>query len=94
MALDSYEKREQQRTSANFFFGEKAKVQPKGIVDLSLKDDVTMIVKGKVKTVSMPNADDFERGSRIELAVTSCEIVGPEKRVTLEDAIQAAKKTV
>lgn len=91
---DSYETQEKKRASCNLYFGEKAPVQPKGIVDLNLKDDVTVIVKGRLTSLSLPDPSSYERGTRMEMIMTSCKIVGPEQKVTLEDAIKAAKKTV
>jgi hypothetical protein len=94
MALSTYDKAEQSRASASFYFGKKSAVQPKGILDLNLKDDITMLIKGRLTTISLPTAQSYEQRSRIELILTSCRIVGPEKKVSLEDAIQAAKKKV
>jgi len=40
------------------------------------------------------NTDKWDPGKRFSLDIASCEVIGPEKKVSLDDAIQDAKKKV
>lgn len=74
---------------------QKSKVKVKGFKDASVGDDVTVVVKGEVTSIS-ENADSWDPGKRFGLKIAACEIIVPEanKRVSIEDAVKAAKKKV
>jgi len=40
------------------------------------------------------NRDKWDPGKRFSLDIDSCEVFGPEKKVSLDDAIQDAKTKV
>ena len=82
-----------EKPSVSFNFGEKAKVQPKGFENININDDVTVITKGRVKSIS-DKSDRWDMAKRFSIELTSCQIVPPEKKVTLDDAVKAARKSV
>ncbi len=79
--------------SVNFNFGEKAKVQPKGFENININDDVTVITKGRVKSAS-DKSDRWDMAKKFSIELKFCQIVPPEKKVSLDDAVKDAKKTV
>ena len=82
-----------EKPDVNFNFGEKQTVQPKGFEKVNINEDVTVITKGRVKSIS-EKADQWDPGKRFSIELKFCEIIGPEKKITLDDAIKDAKKTV
>ena len=78
----------------NLSFPQKSKVQPKGFVDVSVRDVVTVIIKGKVTSVS-ENADEWDPGKRLGLEITTCTIEGPpQKPVTIAKALKTAQRRI
>lgn len=83
----------QEKTNVEFYFNSKSKVQPKGFQELNLNEKVTVLVKGNLLSLSV-DKNEWAPGKRFSLEITSCEVFGPEKKVSLEDAIQGAKTKV
>ena len=82
-----------EKPNVNFNFGEKQTVQPKGFENVNINEDVTVIAKGRVKSIS-DKSDQWDKGKRFSIELKSFQIVPPEKKVTLDDAIKSARKTV
>ncbi len=78
----------------NFRFGEKSKVQPKNMEALTPDMDVTVILKGSIKSFSA--GEPWDQSKRFSLAMTSCEIVLPDsdREDSLDAALKAAKTTL
>ena len=86
-------KKEKEIPSLNLFFPDEGKVQPKGFEAVSIDDEVTFVIK--VKVSSLANKPDiWDKGKRIGGRILSCEITAPDKKKSLGDALQKAKKTV
>jgi len=81
------------KPSVSFNFGEKDKIQPKGFENVNINEDVTVIAKGRVKSIS-DKSDNWDKGKKFSIELKSFQIVPPEKKVTLDDAIKNARKTV
>lgn len=77
----------------NLYFPEKGKVQPKGFTGVTVDETVTVVVKGKLTRVEH-SADQWDPGKRIGVKISSCEIQGPVKKMSLDSALSKAKKTV
>ncbi len=83
--------RKKQKCKADFNFPDSAKVKPKGFKGLGVDDDVTIVTKGKVIRIE-DNAEDWDPGKHLKLEVKSCEIVGPEKKVSIDEAVKSAQQ--
>lgn len=77
-------------TTASLYFRDKGKVQPDGYDGLGINDEVTVILKGSVRSLGVSS---WEKGKRIEVELASCEIVKPATPAGIEGAIQAAEKS-
>ena len=84
-----------EKSKIRLHFPQDSKVQPKGFSDVSMKDQVTVIVKGPVLELS-ENAEQWDPGKRIVVQIDSCRIVPPEHTVTvsIDDAVKASRKKV
>ena len=85
MAID------EEKTSVNFYFREKAKVQPKGFEDINISENITVVVKGKVNSIS-EDKNKWDPGKKFSMEIKSCKIIPPDKKVTLDQALRDAKK--
>lgn len=56
--------------TANFHFPKKAKAQPNGFNDLNVKDEVTITVKGKIKSLSFDDNEEDWGGKDIRINIT------------------------
>jgi len=76
-------------------FPKDGKVQPKGFSDANVGENVTVVVKGEVTSVS-DKADEWDPGKRFTVQIKTCEIIVPEanKKVSIEDAVKAVQKKV
>lgn len=74
-------------TTASFHFREKGKVQPVGYEGLGIDQEATIILKGKISRLGVSS---WERGKGFEITITSCEISGPPKTVTIDEAVKHA----
>lgn len=74
-------------TTASFHFREKGKVQPKGYEGLSIDQQATIILKGKISRLG---TSSWEGGKRFEITIESCEISTPSRVVTIDDAVASA----
>jgi len=83
----------EEKTKVSFHFSAKGKVKPKGFNDIGINDDVTVIVKGKIDSMS-DKPDSWDKGKRFEMDIKSCEIVPKATKVTLENALKDAEKKV
>ena len=84
---------DEEKTSVSFYFREKAKIKPKGFNDMSINDNITVIVKGKVNSIS-EDKSKWDPGKRFAMEIKSCEIVPEATKVSLDAAIKDAKKKV
>jgi hypothetical protein len=77
--------------SLNLSFPEKSKINPEGMDGLSLQDEVTVIVTGKVSSIS---AYSGEWGSRsLGLDIESCRIEsGKDQAMGLGDAVEKTRR--
>lgn len=72
---------------ANFNFREKGKVQPKGYKAMCIDQEVTVITKGKIRSIG----SSWDNGATFSVEVVSCEIEKPEtKQVSLGAAMDEA----
>ena len=74
-------------TTASFYFREKDKVQPKGYEGLVVDQEATIILKGTIRRVG---CSAWEKGKGFEIEISSCEISGPPRVVTIDDAVTSA----
>ena len=81
-----------EKSKAAYSFPKADKVQPKGWSNVQAGTEITIITKGRVKEVRDTPNGEWNPGKRIEMELKSCEIIGKEKKITLEDAIKASKK--
>jgi hypothetical protein len=81
------------KPSVNLNFPENGEIQPEGMDGLSLKDEVTVVIKGTVTSVS---AYSGELGSRsIGVDIKECRIdCGKDKAMGLGDAIEKTRRRV
>jgi predicted signal transduction protein with EAL and GGDEF domain len=84
---------EREEPKLNLSFPSKGEVQPKGFEEVNVNDDVVVVVKGKVLSIS-ENAEKWDPGKRFSLKISSCAIHGPEIKTTLDAAVKEAKKKV
>jgi hypothetical protein len=82
---------EKEEPTLNLSFPNKGKVQPKGFEEVSVNDQVVVVVKGKVTSIS-ENVDKWDPGKRFSIKIGS--IHGPEIKTTLDAAVKEAKKKV
>jgi hypothetical protein len=82
-----------ERPKLSLSFPLKGDVQPKGFENATVNAHVTVIVKGRVSSIS-EKADEWDPGKRFSLDMKSCEIVGPEKKVSLDIAIKETRQKV
>lgn len=71
-------------------FPKDGKVQPSGFSGLGVDEDITIVIKGKVVRIE-ENADQWDPGKNLRVKISKCDIHGPEKKVTLDDAIVKSK---
>ena len=82
-----------ERPKLNLSFPAGGKVQPKGFKDLSVKEEFTVIIKGKILSVS-ENAEEWIPGKQITGLISSCSFQGPEEGITMDAALSAAQRKV
>lgn len=84
----SPKKKEDEKSTMNLYFPEKAKVQPENFPGLSIDEEATITIKGKLRSLSI---SDYDKSKSIGLDLTSCTIEIPkEKPVSLETAVEEA----
>ena len=81
---------EPEPTTASFHFRETGKVQPVGYEGLGIDQDATIILKGKICRLG---TSSWEKGKGFEIEISSCEISGPPKVISIDDAIKSAAGT-
>jgi len=82
--------KEEEVTEINFRFGEKSKIQPQGLGNLTANQPLTVKLEGKVTSFSA--GDPWDKSKRFTLRLTSCDIVPTEATDgSLDAAIEAAK---
>jgi hypothetical protein len=87
MSVATVEKITEEPTTASFHFRDKGKVQPVGYEGLGIDQEATIILKGKISRLGVSS---WERGKGFELTISSCEISGPPKTVTIDAAVKHA----
>lgn len=74
----------------NLNFPKDGKVQPAGFAGLGVAADVTIVIKGKITRIE-ENIEEWNPGKHLTLNIGSCDIYGPEKKISLDDAVKSAK---
>ena len=82
-----------QKARMDVYVPKECKAEISGFKDVGVDDDITIIVKGRVSELR-DRADDWDSGKHICMEPSSVKIYGPDKKVTMEDAIEKAKKKV
>ena len=73
-----------EKPTVNFQFKPKGGVQPKGFSDMTVEEDVAVLIKGTVKSISI---DEF--GKQFRLEMKSCEILaGDEQQRHMKDLLK------
>ena len=81
-----------EKACVNFNFPADDNVAPKNFTAAQINETVTVVVKGRVSHTAA-NTSDWDKGVRFSLEMTSCEILPKQKKVSIEDAVNAAQKT-
>lgn len=85
-------KQSEEIPTANFYFRDKGKVQPSGFDGLGVNEEATIIIKGRITSMSVD--DRWDPGKRFAVEISNCEIVQPAGQATgIEEALNTAKKT-
>lgn len=84
---------EKEKPTVRLNFPEKGKVQPKGFKDVSVDEEVTLTIKGKVTRLEH-SADVWDKGKHITVQITSCEMSGKAKPVSFSAAIKGARSKI
>jgi hypothetical protein len=80
------ENKEKPRASLHF---PKAGIQPNGLADVGVDEQVTVVLKGKMTGIQ---TSEWDEGRHIELVLTGCELHGKQVKVTLDDALQQSER--
>lgn len=64
------------------------KAMPAGFHDLSMGDNIMVMIRGKVTTLSEYD-NEYERGGSLGVEYTQMELVGDAKPKTMQDALEA-----
>ena len=70
-----------------------SKVKLDGFNGVSVNDQVKLEITGTIKEVS-DSAEEWSPGKRMTLHISKCRITGPEKKMSLDDAIKASARRV
>lgn len=86
-------KKEAQNTDISFRFGKESKIKPAGLEKLTIDQDMTVTLKGKL--ISFSKGDPWDDTTRFTLRLSACEIL-PTEAVTasLDAAIREAKNNL
>ena len=77
-------------TEINFRFGQKSKIQPKGLDKITINQEMTIKMEGKI--IQFSTGDPWDKSTRFTLRLTSCDIVPTEATdASLNAAINTAK---
>ena len=77
-----------EKSSANLYIA-KGDKSPAGLKDAGLEEDVVLVVKGKIISLS---SNEWNGGKSLNMSVTQCKIIaGP---ITLDKAIEKSKLKV
>ena len=76
--------------SISMRFPKGGKVQPGGFKELGVDEEVTVILKGKVKRLEH-DSEEWNPGKHVTIQPTSCEFQKPAREVTLDDALKASR---
>ena len=72
------------KPTVSFQFKPKGGIQPKGFGELTVEEDATVVIKGKVTSVSTD-----EWGKQFRLEIKSCEILaGDEQQRHMKDLLK------
>lgn len=75
---------DQEKAHANFHFKTKGGAQPKGFEDMNLKEEVGVLIKGKLTSLS---TDEWGKSFHVE--IKSCEILsGINQRKHMKDLLK------
>lgn len=86
-------KKEAQNTDISFRFGKESKIKPSGLEKLTIDQDMTITLKGKL--ISFSKGDPWDEATRFTLRLTACEILPTEAAAaSLDAAIRAAKQNL
>lgn len=81
-------KKEEEKSTVNLNFPEKSKVQPENFAGLSIDEEATITIKGKLRSLSI---SDWDKSKSISLDLTACTIEIPaENPLSLEQSLDFA----
>ena len=81
------------KASMDVHVPKECKAEIKGFKDISVDDDATIVIKGRVSEIR-DRSEQWDSGKHICMEPSSVKIYGPDKKVTMDDAIEKAKKKV
>ena len=81
--------REKEPAKVNLHLPKEAKVKVDGFNSVGVNDKVRLVVTGTVKEIS-DSAEEWSPGKRMTIHVSGCKITGPEKKVSMDEALKAS----
>ena len=73
----------------NLMFPSDSKVKADGFNHVGVNDEVHIIVIGKIKEIS-DSVEEWSPGKRMTIRMDRCKIKGPDKEMSIDDALEAA----
>jgi len=75
-------------------FGKDSKVTPDGLKGITMDEEVTIEVKGKVTSFTS-SKEPWNSGTSLSIAITSCELVSKSgnEETSMDDALEYADET-
>ncbi|MEN6421322.1 MAG: hypothetical protein ABFD76_05185 [Smithella sp.] len=90
-ATDKEQRPEDKTASAEIRFGKDCGIIPK-LSNLAIDTDVTIIIKGKIKSFEHDPNSSWNKDIRFSTTLTSCEIEKQPEINSLDDAIAAGQE--
>jgi len=91
--LTAAERKVDQSTDISFRFGKESKIKPSGLDKLTIDEDMTITLKGKL--ISFSKGDPWDETTRFTLRLTACDILPTEAvDASLDAAIRASKNNL
>ena len=81
------------KASADVRVPKECKCDITGFKDVSVDDEATIVIKGRISELR-DRSSDWDNGKHLCIEPSSVKIYGPGKKMTMEDAIEKAKKKV
>jgi len=73
--------------NCNLVLPAESKVKIDGFNGVGVNDKVSMVVTGTIKEIA-DNAEDWNPGKRMTIRITKGRIQGPEKKISIDDALK------